>query len=99
MTNADGVEIPTETVVETENFMVWRSAEPDGEMTYHLELGSITVHFFEDEWQEFAESMQNPVVEPDDEKLYFLELDIAIVRLDAEEWQEFQALMQALGNV
>jgi len=24
-------------------------------VTYHLELGSVTVHFFEEEWTEFLE--------------------------------------------
>jgi hypothetical protein len=43
----------TETVAETENYMVWKAEEPDGEMTYHLELNNLTVHFFEEEWEEF----------------------------------------------
>jgi len=30
-----------------------RAEEPDGETTYHLELGTITVHFFREEWEEF----------------------------------------------
>ena len=48
--------IPTpevETICETENYIVWRADEPDGESTYHLELGNLTVHFFTEEWQEF----------------------------------------------
>ena len=43
----------TETLSETENFIIWRAEEPDGEITYHLELNNITVHFFEEEWREF----------------------------------------------
>ena len=43
----------TETLAETENFMAWRAEEPDGETTYHLELNNLTVHFFDEEWQEF----------------------------------------------
>ena len=27
----------------------------EGEITYHLEFGSVTVHFFEEEWEEFLE--------------------------------------------
>jgi hypothetical protein len=49
-------EIPTpevETICETDNFIVWRANEPDGESTYHVELGTLTVHFFEEEWIEF----------------------------------------------
>ena len=48
-------EVITTTVAETENFMVWRAAEPDGESTYHLELNNVTVHFFQEEWDEFLE--------------------------------------------
>ncbi len=43
----------TETLAETENFMVWKAEEPDGETTYHLELNNVTVHFFQEEWEEF----------------------------------------------
>ena len=49
-------EVPTpevETICETENYIVWRADEPDGESTYHLELGNLTVHFFTEEWEEF----------------------------------------------
>ncbi|MEA3338542.1 MAG: hypothetical protein U9R15_01115 [Chloroflexota bacterium] len=38
---------------ETENFSLWQVEEPDDETTYHLELGTITVHFFREEWEEF----------------------------------------------
>ena len=48
-------EVITTTVAETENFMVWRAAEPDGETTFHLELNNVTVHFFQEEWDEFLE--------------------------------------------
>jgi hypothetical protein len=44
---------------ETENFSVWRSEEPDGETTYHLELGFVTVHFFREEWEEFLKLIEN----------------------------------------
>ena len=49
-------DVPTpevETICETENYIVWRADEPDGESTYHLELGNLTVHFFTEEWNEF----------------------------------------------
>jgi hypothetical protein len=45
----------TETLAETENFLVWRAEEPDGETTYHVELNNVTVHFFAEEWSEFLE--------------------------------------------
>ncbi len=43
----------TETIAETENYLAWRADEPDGEVTYHLELNSVTLHFFTEEWEEF----------------------------------------------
>ncbi|MEZ0396592.1 MAG: hypothetical protein ABWK53_09220 [Anaerolineales bacterium] len=43
----------TETIAETENFMIWKADEPDGETTYHLELNNVTMHFFQEEWDEF----------------------------------------------
>jgi len=45
----------TETLAETDNFLVWKAEEPDGETTYHLELNNVTVHFFDEEWDEFLE--------------------------------------------
>lgn len=47
--------IKTSTIAETTNYLVWKAEESDGEGTYHLELGSVTVHFFLEEWQEFLE--------------------------------------------
>lgn len=47
--------VQTSTVAETSNYMVWKADETDGEVTYHLELGSVTVHFFLEEWKEFLE--------------------------------------------
>jgi len=43
----------TKTIVETENYLVWQADEPDGETTFHLELNNVTVHFFQEEWDEF----------------------------------------------
>ena len=45
--------ISTTTLAETQNFMIYRADEPDGEATYHVELGQVTVHFFKEEWEEF----------------------------------------------
>ncbi|MFO8036737.1 MAG: hypothetical protein R6U57_08965 [Anaerolineales bacterium] len=52
-------ELRTETMAETENYLVWKAEEPDGEMTYHLELNNLTVHFFEEEWEELLLLAQN----------------------------------------
>ncbi len=51
-------EIITDTIAETENYMVWRAEEPDGEVTYHLELNNLTIHFFHEEWDEFLKLMR-----------------------------------------
>jgi hypothetical protein len=52
-------EIPTTIIAETENYMVWTAAEPDGEMTWNLELGAVTVHLFKEEWDEFVTLMKS----------------------------------------
>lgn len=46
-------ELETEVIAETDHYLAWRADEPDGESTYHLELNSVTVHFFAEEWNEF----------------------------------------------
>lgn len=48
-----------EILSETDNFSLWRSDEPDGETTYHLELGFVTIHFFREEWEEFLKLIAN----------------------------------------
>ncbi len=45
----------TETITETENYLIWKAEEPDSEVTYHIELNNVTVHFFEEEWLEFID--------------------------------------------
>lgn len=45
----------TQTIAETDNFLAWRAEEMDGETTYHLELQNVTVHFFQEEWNEFLD--------------------------------------------
>ena len=47
------LEPTTQTLAETDNYMIWSANEPDGETTYHIELNNVTLHFFEEEWQEF----------------------------------------------
>jgi len=51
----NGPEPQTETLVETDNYLAWKAEEPDGERTYHIELNNVTLHFFEEEWNEFLE--------------------------------------------
>jgi len=59
------MEPKTDTISETDNYMAWRAEEPDGETTYHLELNNITIHFFNEEWEEFLELVRTIVTEAD----------------------------------
>lgn len=45
----------TKTIAETKDYLAWQAEEPDGELTYHLELNNVTLHFFEEEWQQFLD--------------------------------------------
>jgi hypothetical protein len=58
MTN-NGKEPKTDTLAETDNYMIWKAEEPDDETTYHIELNSVTLHFFEEEWNEFVELVRS----------------------------------------
>ena len=56
MTDKDNsIDLDTKTLAETSNFMAYQADEPDGETTYHLELNNVTLHFFQEEWDEFLE--------------------------------------------
>jgi hypothetical protein len=46
-------ELNIKTLAETENMAAWQADEPDGETTYQLQLNNVTVHFFQEEWDEF----------------------------------------------
>jgi hypothetical protein len=50
---SDKPEPQVETIAETDNYIAWKAEEPDGETTYHIELGIVTVNFFKEEWEEF----------------------------------------------
>jgi hypothetical protein len=43
----------TQVIAETDEYLAWRADEPDGEVTYHIELNNVTLHFFQEEWDEF----------------------------------------------
>jgi hypothetical protein len=53
MANNDPDDLDTTTLAETANYLAYQAEEPDGETTYHLELNNVTVHFFQEEWDEF----------------------------------------------
>ena len=54
----DDPNIPTNVIAETQNYLIWTADEPDGEKTFNVELGSVTVHFFQEEWDEFLRLIQ-----------------------------------------
>ncbi len=56
---AEERDVTTTTLSETANYLAWSAQEPDGETTYHLELGTVTLHFFREEWEEFADLMRS----------------------------------------
>ncbi len=56
---ADESEITTTTLAETPHYIAYLAHEPDGEDTYHLELGTVTLHFFTEEWQEFLDLVRS----------------------------------------
>lgn len=45
-------DVNVDTLAESENYAAWLSTESDGEVVYHLELGPVTLHFFQEEWEE-----------------------------------------------
>ncbi len=45
----------TTTLAESDNYIAWKAEEPDGETTFHLEINNVTIHFFQEEWDEFIE--------------------------------------------
>jgi hypothetical protein len=51
------MDFATQIIAETDNlhYQIWKADEPDGETTYHLELNNVTVHFFNEEWEEFLQ--------------------------------------------
>jgi hypothetical protein len=89
----------TETLAESENFNIWKAEEPDGETTYHLELGQATLHFFQEEWDEFLEFIDTlDQVTPDENGLYTLEFDNVDVWLDGDDWTEFCKMAREAKN-
>ncbi len=104
-------DVQTESLAVTENYAAWISTEPDGEVVYHLELGSVTVHYFQEEWADMVKVIhaakiprREPSVieqftvwvdESEGEAVYHLELGDATVYLAAEDWDEVVELVHA----
>lgn len=51
--------IPTNVIAESQNYLVWTADEPDGEKTFNVELGAVTLHFFQEEWDEFLKLIRS----------------------------------------
>ena len=51
-------DVESVTLAETDSYMIWKANDPDGEVSYHLELNGITIHFLEEDWQEFLSLIQ-----------------------------------------
>lgn len=95
----DSSDIPVNSLAETENYTAWSADEPDGERTYHLELGPVTAHFFQEEWDEFIEMIRGAAQEApsqDEEEDIEVELDWGSLYFTREEWEEFQSLVKQL---
>ena len=45
-------------LAETDSYSIWEAEEPEGEVTYHLELGNVTVHLFREELLEVLTLMR-----------------------------------------
>ena len=87
----------TDTLAETENYILWEAEEPDGETTYHLEINNVTLHFFQEEWIEFlGYAREFKTAKPDEDGFYSIEFLNVGVWLDKEEWTEFRQLMDSL---
>lgn len=57
----DQPETNIKSLVETEDNFFYTAQEPDGEITYHLQLNNVTMHFFIEEWQTTLEFLEQVV--------------------------------------
>ena len=50
----DEDQAPLELLAESENYAILAGKDIDGEKVYNVELGPITLHLFEEEWDELV---------------------------------------------
>ena len=50
----DGEEAPLTLLAETANFAVLVGEDADGEEVFNIELGTVTLHLFREEWEELV---------------------------------------------
>lgn len=87
-------DVTTEELVSSENYIVWISHEPDGETGYHMELGQVTVHLFQEEWVELLELLDKTA--PSGDELISTEnFAISISREPDEDTLYYLELTQA----
>jgi hypothetical protein len=55
MDNHNDEEMPLVILAETESYAVLVSEEDDGDHIYNVELGNVTLHLFQDEWDELIQ--------------------------------------------
>jgi len=85
----------TEILAETEQFLAWKADEPDEETTYHLELNNVTLHFFQEEWDEFLQ-LADGAESADEDAIYELEYSNLIIQFSKEDWNEFLNMVEML---
>ena len=54
MSNRNDNEAQVTTIAETDSFMIWTAKDNEGELTYNIELGTVTLHLFREEWEELV---------------------------------------------
>jgi hypothetical protein len=47
---------------------LYTAEEPDGEITYHLQINNVTQHFFMEEWQDALDFLRKVVVSFENKK-------------------------------
>lgn len=59
--NGNGQEDDYHVVVlaETDNFAVFQAEDIEGEPVYSVELGSVTLHLYQDEWDELLDLLKS----------------------------------------
>lgn len=51
-------DLTAHTLAESDSYAIWTTVEDNGETIFHLELGSVTLHFFQEEWEELVGLME-----------------------------------------
>jgi hypothetical protein len=86
-----------ETLAETENYLVWKAEESDGETVFFMQINNISVSFYKEEWEEFLATLTElDEFKPEEDGIYELEVPGAVIFFDEEEWTEFKKLISEL---